>query len=119
MAGLQVVRGEPERRRRLHEEGDWLRGALRSAGWRVGESRGPIVPVIVGSPARAVALSGGVEVAGISGAGDPAADGTQGYEPVADQFVGCAYQGKCGGTCAGDGAGDGWLEGLAVSCSPR
>jgi 8-amino-7-oxononanoate synthase len=42
----------------VHHLGNALRRSLRQSGWAVPESsRGPIVPVIVGDPARAVELA--------------------------------------------------------------
>jgi 7-keto-8-aminopelargonate synthetase-like enzyme len=54
---LRIARSEPDRRDRLHRMGDDLRTRLRAAGWIVPDSRGPIVPVIVGEPDRALSLS--------------------------------------------------------------
>ena len=55
---LRIAREEPTRRENIHRLGDNLRATLRAAGWTVPESsRGPIVPVIVGDPSRAVEMA--------------------------------------------------------------
>ena len=54
---LRIVRAEPWRRERISRVADALRAALRASGWYVPVSRGPIVPVVVGDPVRAVAIS--------------------------------------------------------------
>jgi 8-amino-7-oxononanoate synthase len=52
---LRIARDEPWRREKVHRLGDAMRTRLRAAGWAVPESSlGPIVPVIVGDPSRAV-----------------------------------------------------------------
>ncbi|GAB6164698.1 8-amino-7-oxononanoate synthase [Thermostilla marina] len=57
LAALEIVRTEPHRRRELLECAEGLRRALRAQGWRLGPSESQIVPVIVGTPDRAVRLS--------------------------------------------------------------
>jgi len=57
MAALDIVRDEPWRRRQLLEQSGRLRGALAGQGWDVGASAGPIIPVLVGPPERALRLS--------------------------------------------------------------
>jgi 8-amino-7-oxononanoate synthase len=56
MAALEIVQQEPERRARLRQVSDALRNGLRGLGFNVGASTTPIIPVIVGSEERAVAL---------------------------------------------------------------
>ena len=56
-AAITVMRGEPERRDRLWSHATWLRQRLTDAGFRLGPSRSPILPVITGSAASAVELS--------------------------------------------------------------
>jgi 8-amino-7-oxononanoate synthase len=56
-AALGLLRSEPWRRERAHALADRLRRGLRDLGFDCGASAGPIVPVIVGDPARAFALS--------------------------------------------------------------
>ena len=57
LAALDVVRDEPERRARLLESASRLRERLRGLGLDVGASGSQIVPVVLGSAARAVAVS--------------------------------------------------------------
>ena len=57
VAALDIVRNEPQRRTALLARAQELRNTLRGAGWNVGTSASQIIPVIVGSPARAVTLS--------------------------------------------------------------
>jgi 8-amino-7-oxononanoate synthase len=54
---LRIVGAEPERRARARALGDRLRTALRDSGFSVVASTGPIVPVVVGDPNEAMALS--------------------------------------------------------------
>ncbi len=54
---LTVVQDEPWRRERIFLLGDRLRLALRGAGHNVPASTGPIVPVVLGESAAAVAIS--------------------------------------------------------------
>ncbi len=57
LAALEIVRNEPERRGDLLARAEQLRGDLTTAGWNTGNSTSQIIPIIVGKPARAVALS--------------------------------------------------------------
>jgi len=57
LAALQIVRNEPERRQSLLARAEQLRANLTAAGWNIGNSTTQIIPIIVGEPARAVALS--------------------------------------------------------------
>lgn len=54
---LRIVGAEPERRARARALGDRLRTALRELGFSVVAATGPIVPVVVGDPNEAMALS--------------------------------------------------------------
>jgi 8-amino-7-oxononanoate synthase len=54
---LAIVRAEPWRRDRVRQLAARLRPSLEAAGYSLGPSVGPIVPILVGDPARAVALS--------------------------------------------------------------
>lgn len=56
-AALEIAAAEPWRRRRVHDLADRLRRALAGAGVDVGGSAGPIVPVVLGEPAAALACS--------------------------------------------------------------
>lgn len=57
LESLTIVRNEPFRRTRLLERAANLRKALRDQGWDLGNSESQIIPVIVGDPERAMALS--------------------------------------------------------------
>jgi 8-amino-7-oxononanoate synthase len=54
----RCVRNEPQRRLALLDQAAKCRGRLEAQGWRVGASASQIIPLLVGEPARAVALSG-------------------------------------------------------------
>jgi 8-amino-7-oxononanoate synthase len=54
---LAIVQNEPQRRRQLAQRAAWLRQTLTEQRWDVGSSQSHIVPLIVGPPERAVALS--------------------------------------------------------------
>jgi 7-keto-8-aminopelargonate synthetase-like enzyme len=57
-AALKVVREEPERRARLHENARRLRDGLAAKGYRViGNPAVPMAVVVLGAPDAAVALS--------------------------------------------------------------
>jgi len=57
-AALDIVEAEPQRRQRLAELAGWVREELgRRGGLDIGQSQSQIVPVIVGSADRAVAVS--------------------------------------------------------------
>lgn len=52
LAALELVKAEPERRKRAIELGERLRAALREDGWDCGRSESQIVPVILGDNRR-------------------------------------------------------------------
>lgn len=54
---ITVMRDEPERRDRLWSHATWLRQRLTDAGFRLGPSRSPILPIVTGDAASAVELS--------------------------------------------------------------
>jgi len=56
-AALDIVRTEPERRRRVLGLAQRLRAALGAMGFDTGGSETPIVPILVGDPERATALA--------------------------------------------------------------
>ncbi len=56
-AALAIVRAEPERRERLLALAEHLRGRLAEEGFDTGRSAGPIVPIVVGEPERALQLA--------------------------------------------------------------
>lgn len=62
---LRIVTSEPERRQRLRTASERLRAALDASGWTLGPARGPILPVLLGDAARAVALSRRLAEAGL------------------------------------------------------
>jgi 8-amino-7-oxononanoate synthase len=57
LAALEIVRGEPERRARLHALCDRMRTGLARLGFDVSRVVSPIFPVILGSEARALAAA--------------------------------------------------------------
>ncbi len=54
---LRIAEDEPWRRERVFSLGDSLRHFLTAAGFEVRPSSGPIVPVLLGDPERAIALA--------------------------------------------------------------
>ena len=56
-AAIAVLEAEPERRERVWSHAARLRGRLTEIGFRLGPSRSPILPVLVGDADRAVRLS--------------------------------------------------------------
>lgn len=65
LAALDVVELEPERRQSLLARAAELRNRLSAAGWNIGNSQSQIVPVIVGDPRQALALSARLREAGL------------------------------------------------------
>jgi 8-amino-7-oxononanoate synthase len=65
LAALDIVRREPERRRRLLERAERLRKGLERAGFDTGASETHIVPAIVGDAALAMALCERALAAGV------------------------------------------------------
>lgn len=57
LAALDIVRDEPQRRRRLLERSQALREELVRRGWNVGLSTSQIIPVVLGDPERVLKLS--------------------------------------------------------------
>ncbi len=57
LAALDVVASEPYRRRELLDRAAYLRQRLAELGWRMGPSASQIIPIVAGSPQRAVELS--------------------------------------------------------------
>ncbi len=57
IAALEIVQSEPDRRARLWENRDYLATGLARLGYRIGESRSPILPVLIGEPAPTLALA--------------------------------------------------------------
>ena len=54
---LEIVRRRPERRRKLLEMADELRRDLCEAAFNTGDSVAQIIPVVIGSPGEALAVS--------------------------------------------------------------
>jgi 8-amino-7-oxononanoate synthase len=65
IAALDVVRDEPQRRAGLLAQAATLRRGLAAAGWNVGRSASQIIPLIVGEPARAVAMAASLRDRGV------------------------------------------------------
>jgi 8-amino-7-oxononanoate synthase len=65
LAALDIVRDEPQRREQLLARAAGLRDTLRGRGWNVGNSASQIIPLIVGEPAEALALSRGLRQRGL------------------------------------------------------
>ena len=57
LRALDIIRDEPERRRGVLALAERLRAALAGAGLPAGQSSSQIIPIILGSPARALAVS--------------------------------------------------------------
>lgn len=64
LAALEVVRGEPERRSRLHALMARLKAGLAARGFDVARVVSPIFPVVLGSEARALAAARGLRQRG-------------------------------------------------------
>jgi glycine C-acetyltransferase len=65
IAALDVLRAEPQRLARLWSNAARLRDGLRRRGFDTGASTTPIIPVIVGEAARAMALGRALRAAGV------------------------------------------------------
>jgi 8-amino-7-oxononanoate synthase len=57
IAALDIVMEQPERRTKLLATASWLRNQLHAQSWSTGQSQSQIIPIMLGSPERAVALS--------------------------------------------------------------
>lgn len=64
-AALAIVDAEPHRRTELLVQAAWLRAELDRLGWNTGQSQSQIVPVVLGTPERALALSAKLLDAGL------------------------------------------------------
>jgi 8-amino-7-oxononanoate synthase len=64
VAGLDLLRKEPELPRRLQERSRWLRRQLQKDGWEVPDGRSAIIPLIVGGEEEALALAQALSAAG-------------------------------------------------------
>ena len=57
LEAVRVIEAQPERVTRLHENVDWFRAAITEAGFSPLPGETPIVPIIVGETATAIAMS--------------------------------------------------------------
>jgi 8-amino-7-oxononanoate synthase len=57
MAGLQIVKTEPQRRKKLAENAQYLRDKLAKAGFDTGQSSTHIIPVIIGDADKTTKIS--------------------------------------------------------------
>jgi 8-amino-7-oxononanoate synthase len=64
-AALEVLAAEPERIERLWSNAAYLRDAITAAGFDLGRSASPILPVMVGDSERALALAQGLYERGV------------------------------------------------------
>jgi len=64
-AAVRIVQHEPERRERLLATAATLREQLRQDGWALGRSASQILPLIVGTPERALDLAAKLQAVGI------------------------------------------------------
>jgi len=58
VAALHVVQAEPDRRKRLWENRNYVHAGLTDAGFRLTASASPILPVLIGDARKAVAMAG-------------------------------------------------------------
>ena len=65
LAALDLLEEEPERLRRLWENTDYFRHQLKQLGFRTGASMTPIIPLLVGEAATAMAFVGQLRAEGI------------------------------------------------------
>ena len=64
-AAIQIIQDEPARRERLRTNRDVLHAALTDLGFQLTDTQSPILPVIVKSPERALAMSQALYEAGV------------------------------------------------------
>jgi 8-amino-7-oxononanoate synthase len=64
LVALDIVASEPWRRTQLLATAERVRKQLRNQGWELGPTASQIVPILVGSPARALTLAGRLREAG-------------------------------------------------------
>jgi 7-keto-8-aminopelargonate synthetase-like enzyme len=57
MTALEIIKAEPERRKRLKENADYLHERLGKIGLNTGRSLSHIIPVIIGSEENALTVS--------------------------------------------------------------
>jgi len=56
LATIEIMEGEPERRQRLWDNTRFFGGGLRSLGFDTGESKSPVVPIVVGEDLTALRM---------------------------------------------------------------
>jgi 7-keto-8-aminopelargonate synthetase-like enzyme len=64
-AAVDILQDEPERRERLWRNTRFLMDGLSSVGFRTGDSRTPVIPIIVGDDDRAFAMTRRLEEEGV------------------------------------------------------
>ena len=64
-AAIRIIQDEPARRERLQTNRDALHAALRELGFQLTDTQSPILPIIVKSPERALAMSQALYEAGV------------------------------------------------------
>ncbi len=57
LQAVRVIEAQPERVTLLHENAEWFRAAIKEAGFSPLEGATPIIPIIVGETATAIAMS--------------------------------------------------------------
>ena len=92
--GARALREQPRRVERLRRNARTLRDALGEQGLAVPAGETPIVPLVVGDAARAMALCERALRAGRVRAGDPAADGARGQLAAAPRRDGDPQRGR-------------------------
>lgn len=65
LKALEIVQREPERRKQLGENVDYMRNALRELGFDTGQSVSPVIPIAVGDDARAFRMAVRLEEEGV------------------------------------------------------
>jgi len=65
MKALEIVGREPERRKQLWENTDFMRGELKRLGFDTGESASPVVPLVIGSDMEAFTMTVRLEQEGV------------------------------------------------------
>ena len=64
-AAIRIIQDEPARRERLRKNRDALHAALTNLGFQLTDTQSPILPIIVKSPERALAMSQALYEAGV------------------------------------------------------
>ena len=61
---IKIIQTEPERREKLHQNAAWLREKLTAMGLDIGQSNTYIIPIMLGSSEKALAISDALYRAG-------------------------------------------------------